>query len=163
MSNYSNIKKTAKQIALLLLLCSLLSSCAKEYSSETPLGLRGTWQFSQGSDQYNGYVSSVYLTHGTGSNQLILTGKSNDGRQNFQITLYDDSISEKTYNSGDAACTFLYGDASNPVFQGGEAFGPFQVTITKLGTSIIIGTFTGAVMQNGTNTVQVTQGSFNVQ
>ena len=90
------MKMAIRSIFFILIIGALLGSCAKEYSSETPLVPDASWQFSQGALNFAGPVTSVYSTNGGSSNQLMLTGNSNDGKQAFQIIVYADSIQTGT-------------------------------------------------------------------
>ena len=138
-------------------------SCAKEYSSETPLVPDASWQFSQGALNFAGPITSVYSTNGGSSNQLMLMGKSNDGKQAFQITVYADSIQTGTYKASSYQCSFIYGSPTNPIYQAGGPFGEFIVNITKFQSKSVSGNFSGIAQDSAGNSVTISNGQFHAQ
>lgn len=138
-------------------------SCAKEYSSETPLAPDGSWQFSQGSSNFAGTIESVYSTNGGSYNQLMLTGKSNDGKRAFEITVYADSIQTGTYKASEYQCSLIYGPSTNPIYQAGGPYGEFIVNVTKLQGTTISGNFSGLAKDSTGNSVTINNGKFQVQ
>lgn len=152
-----------KRIFFILTVCSLIISCAKEYSSETAIPPNGNWQFSKENLQYSGYIQSVYKTNGGNSNQLMLLGKSNDGSWTFQLVLYADTIKTGTYKASQFESSLFFGNSPNPIYRAGEQYGEFIVNITKLDSSSISGNFSGTVQDSSYNSVQITNGKFQVQ
>lgn len=157
------MKITIRRIIFIITTCTLLVSCAKEYSSEIPLAPDASWQFSQGALNYAGTITSVYSTNGGSSNQLILTGISNDGKQAFQITVYADSIQTGTYKASGYQCTFTYGSSTNPIYQAGGPYGEFIVNITKFQSKSVSGNFSGMAQDSTGNSVTITNGQFQAQ
>jgi hypothetical protein len=152
-----------KPISFALLACILISSCAKEYSSEIAIPRNGIWQFSKGNAQYAGYVQSIYVTNGGNSNQLVLLGKSNDGSQTFQLTVYADTIKIGTYKASQFQSSLFYGTSQIPIYRAGEQYGEFIVNLTKLDSTSILGNFSGTVQDSSYNSMQITNGKFQVQ
>lgn len=140
--------------------CTLLISCAKEYSSETPLPPTGNWRFSDGSGQYAGNIESVYVTSGGSFNRIILSGKSNNGKENFQLILYADSIRTGTYDASESS--FLYGSSLQPRYRGGGPYGEFVVNLTELDSVNIAGNFSGIVRDSANNPIKISSGIFEV-
>ena len=141
-----------------------MASCAKEYSSETPLVPDASWQFSQGALNFAGPITSVYSTNGGSSNLLMLTGNSNDGKQAFQITVYADSIQTGTYKASAYQCTFVYGSSANPIYQAGGSYGEeFIVNITKFQSKSVSGNFSGIAQDSAGNSVTISNGQFHAQ
>lgn len=153
-----------RSIFFILIIGALLGSCAKEYSSETPLVPDASWQFSQGALNFAGPVTSVYSTNGGSSNQLMLTGNSNDGKQAFQIIVYADSIQTGTYKASAYQCSFIYGSTTNPIYQAGGFLGEeFIVNITKFQSKSVSGNFSGIAQDSAGNSVTISNGQFHAQ
>jgi len=152
-----------KHIFFTLTVCALMISCAKEYSSEIAIPPNGNWQFSQGNVQYAGYLQSVYMTNGGNSNQLMLSGKSNDGSQIFQLVVYADTITIGSYKASEFHSALFYGTSQKPIYKAGEQYGEFIVNVTKLDSTSITGNFSGTVQDSSYSSVQIIAGKFQVQ
>ena len=158
------MKIAIRYIFIILSTCALMVSCAKEYSSETPLVPDASWQFSQGALNFAGPITSVYSTNGGSSNLLMLTGNSNDGKQAFQITVYADSIQTGTYKASAYQCSFIYGSSTNPIYQAGGSYGEeFIVNITKFQSKSVSGNFSGIAQDSAGNSVTISNGQFHAQ
>ena len=136
-------------------------SCAKEYSSEQLRPATGSWEFTNGSLHYAGYLDTVYQTKGMGSNVMYIIGKTDDGSQFFQLKLFGNSFAPGAYYASQYQSSFNYRVPAKTIytanaFSGGE----FTVNLTLLDSSKIEGTFSGSAVDSTNNLIQITNGKF---
>lgn len=145
---------------LILLTATMVVSCGKEYSSEQLIPATGAWEFTNGNTRYSGYLDNVYKTSGIGSNVLYIVGKTDNGRQSFQLKLYADSFPTGSYYASQFENSFLYSLPSQTIYQGGQTIGEFEVDLTRLDSTRIAGTFSGTARDSTSNLIQITNGKF---
>ena len=93
---------------LVIILASVLFSCAKEYSSEQLIPAEGSWEFTNGNTRYSGYLDNVYQTFGAGSNVLYIEGKTIGSNQTFLLKLYGNTFSPGSYSASEFQNSFSY-------------------------------------------------------
>ena len=152
--------KFLKLCFLALLVTTVVVSCAKEYSSEQLRPATGTWQFSNGSLNYSGYLDTVYQTMGVGSNVLYILGKTDDGSQYFQLKLYGNSFAPGTYYASQYQNSFSYSLPAKTIYTSNAQIGEFVVNLTVLDSAKIQGTFSGTAKDSANNLIQITNGKF---
>ena len=150
--------KLFKLSFLVLLLATVVASCAKEYSSEIMRPATGSWEFTNGSLNYQGFLDTVYETKGIGSNVLYILGKTDDGSQYFKLKLFGNSFAPGTYYASQSQVLFNYSGPANTIYDANALLGEFTVDITVLDSSKIQGTFSGTARDSANNLIQITNG-----
>ena len=152
--------KFAKFSFWILLVAIIISSCAKEYSSEVTRPVLGSWQFSKAGVNYSGYLDNVYRTSGIGSNVMYIMGSSANGSQQFQLKLFGSSFPLGIYSSSLFQNTFSYKLPSKTIYYADESTGEFVVNLIATDSTNIQGTFSGTVHDSTDSPVQITNGKF---
>ena len=143
-----------------LFVAVIVVSCSKEYSSEQLRPATGSWEFKNGGLNYAGYLDTIYQTSGTGSNVLYIIGRSDDGSQHFQLKLYGNSFSPRSYYASQGQSSFSYTLPYKSIYNANQLDGEFVVDLATLDSSIIQGTFSGTAIDSANNIVQITNGKF---
>ncbi len=138
----------------------IISSCGKEYSSEQLRPATGTWEFTNGSLHYAGYLDTVYQTSGTGNNVMYVLGKTDDGSQYFQLKLFGNSFAPGTYYASQSQTSFNYSVPAKTIYNASVLVGEFTVDLTELDSAKIQGTFSGTARDSANNLIQITNGKF---
>ena len=152
--------KFLKLSFLAFLVATVIISCGKEYSSEMMRHSTGDWQFTNGGKNYSGYLDTVYQTIGVGSNVLYIIGKTDDGSQNFQLKLYGNSFSPRSYYASQYQSSFSYSIPAKTIYDANALNGEFVVNLTVLDSAKIQGTFSGTALDSANNFIQITNGIF---
>ena len=152
--------KFFKQSFIVIFLASVLFSCAKEYSSEQLIPAEGSWEFTNGSTRYSGYLDTVYQTFGAGSNVLYIQGKTIGSNQTFLLKLYGNTFSPGSYYASQFQNSFSYYTPIQKIYQANESIGEFTVNLTTLDSSKIDGTFSGSAQDSTSAIIQITNGKF---
>lgn len=142
------------------MIAMVLVSCVKEYSSEQLRPATGSWEFTNGSLHYAGYLDTVYQTKGTGSNVMYILGKTDDGSQYFQLKLYGNTFTPGTYYASQNQASFNYSLPAMSIYYANSSIGEFTIDLTLLDSSKIGGTFSGTARDSANNTIQITNGKF---
>ena len=143
-----------------IILASILFSCAKEYSSEQLIPAQGTWEFTKGNTLYSGYLDTVYQTFGAGSNVLYIQGKTIGGNQTFLLKLYGNTFSPGVYSASEYQNSFSYYTPIQKIYQANQSIGEFIVNLNTLDSSKIVGTFSGSAQDSTSAIIQITNGKF---
>lgn len=152
--------KSANFFFRILIIAVLIVSCGKEYSSEVLRPATGNWQFTEGGITYSGYLDTVYNTIGIGSNVMYISGKSNNGSQNFLIKLFGNSLPVGDYYSSQFQSTFSYALPYKTIYFANASTGEFVVNLTANDSSRIQGTFSGTAFDSTYQPVEITDGKF---
>jgi len=152
--------KFAKYVFWILIVGLVVSSCAKEYSSEKLRPVLGGWQFTKGGINYSGYLNNVYSTSGIGSNVMYILGTSANGAQQFQIKLLGSSFPPGNYYASEFQSVFSYSLPSKTIYYANESTGEFVVNLIASDSTNIQGTFSGLVYDSTSNPVEITNGKF---
>lgn len=152
--------KIFKSLSLIVLAAILITSCAKEYSSEHKRAATGSWQFSNGNLNYSGFIDSVYQTKGIGSHRLSISGKSYDGSHLFALNLYGDTFPPGAYKASLFQCTFSYSILGKTIYQASQLTGEFIVNLNTIDSTNISGTFSGTAIDSSNNIIQISSGKF---
>lgn len=154
--------KTFRIIFYIFLIAVFFNSCAKEYSSEVMAPPTGLWQFTSGSTNYSGHITDFHTNKGT-PNQYSFTGKSSDGKQNFLLYLYGDSLASGNYYASQFKATFSYTDLSgSAIYSANKLIGEFVVNVLSVESTIINLTFSGTAQDANGNQVQITNGKLTI-
>jgi hypothetical protein len=143
-----------------LIVAMIFVSCAKEYSSEIMRPATGSWEFTNGSLSYQGFLDTVYETKGIGSNALYIIGKSDDGSQYFRLKLFGNSFAPGTYYASQSQVLFNYSSPAKTIYDANALIGEFTVDVTVLDSAKIQGTFSGTARDSANNLIQITNGKF---
>lgn len=149
---------------ILSMLAAVFTSCKKEYSIEN-VGSKGelpfgNWQFSEGGTDFAGTIDTTYIKDGGSIKEMHLVGKSNDGTQGFHLVIFANDFVPGSYKASAYQSSFEYGSASPLLYSASQLTGEFIVNITSINEELITGTFSGAALKNGQDTVQVITGLF---
>lgn len=155
--------KILKSFSLFILAGILITSCAKEYSSEQMMAATGSWEFANGNLNYAGNIDSVYQTKGIGSHRLSISGKSYDGTQLFALNLYGDTFPPGQYKASLFQCTFSYTIPGKTIYQASQLTGEFIVNLNSIDSTHISGTFSGTAVDSANNSIQISAGKFLTQ
>jgi hypothetical protein len=139
---------------------TVLFSCAKEYSSEQLIPAEGTWEFTNGSTRYSGYLDTVYQTLGAGSNVLYIQGKTIGSNQTFLLKLYGNSFPPGSYYASQYQNSFSYYTPTQKIYQANQSIGEFIVNLNSLDSTKIEGTFSGSAQDSTSAIIQITNGKF---
>jgi hypothetical protein len=146
----------------------IVFSCNKEKSLELgsgdlPAG-SNQWQFTE-TIQFKGNMDTAYFQTIGSLQSLILQGVSTDSSQGvffLQIIGAGASISATTYSN--PSVLFEYSVGGTAFYSNDpNAIGQFSVTITKLDSTSVSGTFTGAVKDVLNNAKTITDGKFSAK
>lgn len=153
--------KTLKLSFLIVLLTSLLYSCQKEYSLEGIVTPAGTWQFNDAAKLYKGNIDTAYIETAGTTKTMNLVGRSEDGKQNFLLHLYDtDTFTVGTYKASLFETDFLYSTQAKTLYQADQFIGEFVVKITAIGNNNVTGTFSGDSEDSSGTIKPITLGQF---
>jgi hypothetical protein len=157
------LMKILKIIFCTLSIIAFLASCKKEFSLENAnlFVPGGTWEFQEDAIQYGGNVDSSFIESTGSTKTLTIEGKSSGGGEKFLITLFaTDSFTVGSYKASISEAEFNYSTSAKTIFEGNFLTGEFTVNITSISNNLIIGTFSGEVLDSTGNTKQITLGKF---
>lgn len=120
----------------------------------------GTWEFTNGNLNYQGFLDTVYQTKGIGSNVLYILGKTDDGSQYFKLKLFGNSFGPGTYYASQSQVLFNYSVPGKTIYDANSLIGEFTVDITVLDSAKIRGTFSGTARDSANNLIEITNGKF---
>jgi len=156
--------KTFKMVLSVLFAALLLAACTKEYSSESYLGPKGSWEFMNGTSKYSGSLNEIHQNSGLGTQSVSVKGKSDNGSRIFQLSVSTSELKPGTYLISLGQCAFSYTDNSGKtIYQANKDAGEFTITILTIGTEKITGTFSGTVIDESSNAVEIASGKFTVE
>ena len=91
--------KTIRIAFCIFLSVVLFNSCQKEYSIESGgvIAPSGSWEFKDGSKQFQGNMDTAYIDSTGTTKELHLIGTSIDGLQTFHLHLYADNFQAGNY------------------------------------------------------------------
>ncbi|MFT3826913.1 MAG: hypothetical protein QM731_23520 [Chitinophagaceae bacterium] len=143
--------------ALLFLGCI---ACQKEVSLETgSITTSSQWEFKEASSQFKGTIDTAYFDDVFGIPSLILDGTSDDLKGELVIQLFGTSITTGTYKT--PMVFFDYYQGGKDIYSNDiSAIDKFTLTITKLDSTSVTGTFTGQVLDTLGAIKTITDGKF---
>lgn len=155
--------KFVKFLSFLLLGALVFVACQKEYSVETGGlgGINGSqWAFKEGSAQFKGRIDTAHIDTTAGIVYLTLQGTSDSSNQLLSISVFGAAINVGSYPS--PAVTFTYTDISSNIIYESDpsAAGGFTLTITKIDSNGVTGTFSGTVKNVASAARSITSGRF---
>ena len=124
----------------------LLLGCAKEYSVETG-GKKlatGNWEFKDSTREYMGLIDTAYIAEAGNMNQLNLIGKSLDGKENWSMRFYADTIKVGNYKASLFQTSMKYTGSGKSIYEVNQVSGDFTGIITAISGNLITGTFSGS-------------------
>lgn len=154
--------KTFKIAFYIFLSVILFNSCQKEYSIESG-GLvvpAGTWEFKDGSKQFQGNMDTAYIDSSGATKELHLIGTSLDGSQTFHLHLYADNFTTGSYKASLFQSSFTYTSGAQQLYNANQLVGEFIVNVTSYGNNFIAGTFSGSALDSSGAVIQLTEGKF---
>lgn len=155
------MKRIQNYVLLLAVMAGvIISSCQKEKSLETggvPLGA-AAWEFKEGSAEFKGPMDTAYYSTIGGVSALVLEGISTNFQDDFYLEVYGATITTGTYAT--PAVYFEYISGGNAVYSNDPlAVNKFSVTISKIDSEGVTGTFSGEVV-DATGNVKTISGKF---
>jgi hypothetical protein len=157
------VKRICTAIALLLIVFSCNKEKSLELGGNIPAG-GNQWQFTE-TVQFKGNMDTAYFQSLGSFQSLILEGVSTDSSQGvffLQVIGTGASITTTTYSNPSVLFEYSVGgvafyanDQNTP--------GQFSVTITKLDSANVSGTFTGLVKDALGNSKSITDGKFSAK
>src|SRR6185312_1153951 len=154
--------KTLRIVFYTFLIAVFFNSCAKEYSSEVMAPPTGLWQFTSGSTNYSGYIADFHTNSGN-PNQYSFTGKTMDGKQNFLLYLYGDTLTTGNYYASQFKATFSYTDATgSAIYSANKLVGEFVVNVLSVEATVVNITFSGTAQDANGNQIQITNGKLTI-
>jgi hypothetical protein len=154
--------KFLKILPLILAGAFLLNACQKEYSVENG-GLKvpaGNWEFKDSGMQYIGTLDTAFIVKQATGSELHLTGKSADGNQNFNLTLYADTFKIGSYKASLFQSSLNYSGSGKMIYQASELYGEFIVNILSINANLITGSFAGIAKDTSGVLKQLFDGKF---
>ncbi len=154
--------KTIRIVFYIFLSVVLFNSCQKEYSIESGgvIAPSGSWEFKDGSKQFQGNMDTAYIDSTGTTKELHLIGTSIDGLQTFHLHLYADNFQTGTYKASLFQSSFTYTSGSKQLYNANQLIGEFIVNVTSYGNNIIAGTFSGSALDSSGAIIQLTSGKF---
>ena len=154
--------KYLQRLFILFAISAASFSCQKEYSVENPTGSNtptAQWEFKEAGVQFKGPVDTVAIdTIGT-YKFLTINGRSTDGNSQITLQVFGADLKVGTYKT--PSSLFAYLTAGNPVYQTDQtSTDSFTITITKIDTTGVTGTFSGNAL-SGNNVKKIVDGKFN--
>lgn len=141
----------------------LLYSCNKDYSAEGSLIKKsnGTWSFNENLKLYNGNIDTAYITLNNGTLVLHLQGPSKTSSQVFSLELYTKSFFKPgNFTVSANEVNFMLSSSSRSIYNTDLLAGNFSVNIADISNNNIKGSFSGAVLDSGGLTKNITVGQF---
>lgn len=137
-------------------------ACQKEKSLE--LGpysaAKPGWEFKESGIQFKGPMDTAYFITQSGAKLLWLQGTSDDGTGDFLLVVGGpNDIKAGTYTSPSAILQYVK-DGTTYYSVNPATPGKFTVTISRIDTAVVIGTFAGEVMDTASKTRMVVEGKF---
>ena len=152
-----NLRKSI--IAALVLVYTL--ACQKETSFENgTASYSSQWEFKESGTLFKGKIDTAYFEDVFGIPSLVLDGSSNDLKGQLVIQLFGaTSITTGTYKTPMVFFDYYMGGQtiySNDI----TATDKFTLTITRLDSTSVSGTFSGEVLDTSKNIKNITDGKF---
>jgi hypothetical protein len=151
--------KQIKQLLATAAAAILIWGCAKEKSFEIPRAAQAQWEFQEGSNQFKGPVDTAFLEDLNAVKFLTIEGRSEDGRDRIALEIISANIGPGTYKT--PFCAFTYLRNNNLLYQNNQiAVDSFAITIDRLDSSGVSGTFSGNVLDSSGATKAIRNGKF---
>jgi len=151
------------KLLFFLFVVILFNSCKKEYSNENLIDPIGSWEFTNAGANYSGYLDAFHTSAGIGSNTQVLTGKTFDNSETFELKLLTDSLRTGLYKASQFQCSFSFTRGSTVLYKANGLIGEFIVDITAIDSTHLTGTFSGTAADQSNKLVQITKGQVIIQ
>ena len=154
--------KYLQRLLVLFTISATIFSCQKEYSVENPSGSNtptAQWEFKEAGVQFKGPVDTVAVDTIGPYKFLTINGRSDDGSSRITLQAFDTTLKVGVYKT--PKCLFAYSQSGSIIYQTDQtAIDSFTITITKLDTSGVTGTFSGRAV-TGSAAKKIVDGKFN--
>ncbi len=151
-----------KQVQKFLLVATsafLVWSCSKEKSFEIPKAAQTQWEFQEGSNTFKGPIDTAYIETFNSIKFLTIEGRSEDGRDRITLEVFGAEIKAGTYKT--PLCSFTYLRNNDLLFQNNQvALDSFAITIDRIDSTGLSGTFNGKVLDSAGATKTINNGKF---
>jgi hypothetical protein len=156
--------KYFKILSALFFFSTLFYACQKEYSVEVPISTNNSsfqWQFTESGVTYKGKVDTAYVDTLGQFKILTITGTSTDGKDHINLMVNSQKLAAGTFNN--PSCGYGYIRSGATVYQTDltDLTDSFTITITKIDSSGVVGTFTGKAKDKTGAYHIITAGQFN--
>lgn len=157
------MKRIQNYLLLLAVLAGvIIPSCQKEKSLEDgngiPLG-PAEWAFKEGDTEFKGPMDTAFFSTIGGVSALVLEGTSTNFQDDFYLEVYGTSITAGTYAT--PAVYFEYISGGTAVYSNDPiAVNKFSVTISKIDSAGVTGSFSGEVVDAAGNIKTISNGKF---
>lgn len=145
-------------------LAAVVFACKKEMSSENaqgPVVVETKWEFKESETLFQGNIDTAFISKQPGFSVLTIEGKSiNENNGILLMQIGTDSLAKGTYASDDLY--FQYSENGAVLYESvtGDANFNFSITIDKLDSASISGTFGGVVVGGDSLPRNIVEGKF---
>ena len=157
--------KYFKPLLTLLAAALVFLGCKKEYSVENGTGTNtGTaqWEFKESGVQFKGPIDTAYVDTVSGIRFLTINGKSDDGKDQLILQVFTPDLKPGTYKTPLSSFDYLRNGAN--LYQSDlAAVDSFSITITKIDTASVTGTFTGKAKDKSGASRTIVDGKFSAK
>jgi hypothetical protein len=127
------------------------------------------WSFTEGSKSYHGHIDTAYIDNTTGTNILVIEGlpATNDTLFSAGLVLGSGTTPSGSYSTTNGTAQFDFlNSSSSTIYKSHQLDGSnltFTITSYDTTTKILIGTFTGTVLDSGGATKTITLGKLKIR
>lgn len=133
--------------------------CAKEKSFEIPRGSQSQWEFQEGGKSFKGPVDTGFIETFNSVKYLTVEGRSEDNKDKITLEVIGADIKPGTYKT--PLCTFTYLRNNDLLYQNDlVAADAFSITIDRVDSTGISGTFNGEVIDSAGAKKVINNGRF---
>ena len=152
-----------RNYTVFVVLLSVLFSCRKERSFESPNGIPSAtpqWQFKEAGSVFAGPMDTAFLQVAGLANSLNLTGLTTDGRGRISLqVIAPGSIIKGDYKN--PRVLFQYSQGGTVIYQSSpDQASDFTITITSIDSISVAGTFMGTAVDTIGNKQIISEGKF---
>jgi hypothetical protein len=155
---FMQLKQVATLFSFFFFLVGLLS-CGKEESIEQSARTDYQWEFKEEDSIFKGNMDTVFIDNSLPAKRLMILGTSVNGRFFFLSITGFDNKKVATYKSPNIIFTYL--NNTDIQYQNNPAgVGDFTVTIDKIDSLNVSGTFYGSAKDSAGRNKQIAEGKF---
>ena len=153
--------KYLQRLLGLFVISTVVFSCQKEYSVENgtiTASVTAQWEFKENGVQFKGPIDTVSVDTISGYKFLTLNGRSDDGTTQITLQVFGADLKVGTYKT--PFSLFAYIKGSTVIYQTNQsATDSFTITLSKVDTTGVTGTFSGKAM-SGNASKTIVDGKF---
>jgi hypothetical protein len=151
--------KHLKNLLFVTAAAVFFGGCAKEKSFEIPSGSQSAWEFQEAGKSFKGPVDTGYIETFNAVKYLTVEGRSEDNKDRITLELIGADIKPGTYKT--PLCTFTYLRNNDLLYQNDlVAADAFSITIDRVDSAGISGTFNGEVIDSAGAKKVINNGRF---